>query len=216
MVKHLPFLLLGIFLSLELSGQDIHYTQFMNTPLHVNPGLTGVFSGNTRIGATYRSQWRQVPVNYRTFSAYADHKYTCGRENDGFWSSGIALNYDRAGDANLTWANLGLYGSYTQPLSERTLVTIGATLGLGQRRFDTDNLRSDSQFDEGVGIYDPGLSIGENFSRQSLIFLDMGLGANLRWQARQRHKTRTQRSTDKRSHLDIGVGVHHLNRPDMS
>jgi len=214
MVKSLPLLILGILLSLSLCGQDIHFTQFMNTPLQVSPGLTGVFSGNTRVGATYRSQWNDVPVPYRTFSVFADHKFVCGRENPGFWSVGLALNHDRAGDSRLTLMNLGGYASYTQPLSKRAILTVGANLGLGQRGFDTDDLRSDSQFDDGIGAFNPSLRLDNEFDRTSLIFFDLGLGANLRLQAEQRHRSRENK--DKRNRVDLGFGLHHLSRPNMS
>lgn len=197
-----------------LYGQDIHFTQFMNTPLQVSPGLTGVFSGDTRVGATFRSQWNDVPVPYRTFSAYADHKFVCGREKPGFWSVGLAFNYDRAGDSRLTLLSLGGYGSYTQPLSKRALLTVGANLGVGQRGFDTEDLRSDSQYDDGTGTFNPGLRLDNQFNRTSLVFLDLGIGANLRFQALQRKQSRFKR--DKRNRLDLGFGLHHLNRPNMS
>jgi type IX secretion system PorP/SprF family membrane protein len=217
MVKSLPLILLGILLSLGLCGQDIHFSQFMNTPLQVSPGLTGVFAGNTRVGATYRSQWNDVPVPFRTFSAYADHKFVCGREKDGFWSAGLAINYDRAGDSRLTLMNLGGYGSYTQPLSSRSLLTLGANLGVGQRGFNTDDLRSGSQFDPSTGLANPSLGLGENFNRTSLTFFDVGIGANLRLQAEQHTKTLSnQDKEEKRNRLDLGFGLHHLNRPNMS
>lgn len=210
-----PILLfLFLLMALGLAGQDIHFSQFMNTPLNVSPGRTGVFSGNARLGATYRSQWTQVPVGYRTFSVYADKKFICGREKPGFWSLGLALNHDRAGDSRLALSNIGLYGSYTQPLSPRALLTVGANLTGSQRRFATDDLVADSQFDQGTGSFNGALPLGENFDRTSMIFLDFGLGANLRLQAKQRNKYYENRR--KRSRLDLGVGLHHLTRPDVS
>lgn len=214
MVKSLPFALFGVLLSLGLCGQDIHFTQFMNTPLQVSPGLTGVFEGTTRVGATYRSQWTEVPVRYQTFSVYADHKYDCGRKNAGYWSTGLALNRDRAGDSRLTLTSLGAYASYTQPLSDRTLLTVGANLGLGQRGFDTEDLQSGSQYDPSTGGFNSSFAIGEDFNRTSLVFFDAGLGANLRFQSKQRKYITSKRNN--RNRLDVGFGLHHLNRPNMS
>jgi type IX secretion system PorP/SprF family membrane protein len=197
-----------------LSAQDFHYSQFTNGPLHLNPGLTGVFGGQTRINTNFRSQWEQVPVSYRTFSVTADHKYNCGNQGPGFFSTGIALNYDRAGDSRLTLANVGLYGSYTHPLSQQTFLTGGMSMGLGQRSFDTDDLRFDSQFDPLMGIFSENLSNMEEFAQSSHLFADFGFGLNFRWQALNRGTLIDL--LQKRSKLDVGVGVHHLNRPDMS
>jgi type IX secretion system PorP/SprF family membrane protein len=188
----------------------------MNTPLQLSPGLTGVFSGNARVGATYRSQWDDVPVPFRTFSVYADRKFNCGREKPGFWSVGFAFNHDRAGDSRLTMMNLGGYASFTQSLGKRkrTFLTLGANLGMGQRGFDTDDLRSDSQYDDGTGTFNPSLRLDNEFDRTSLVFLDLGIGANLRFQAEHRKEDRF--IGDNRTRLDVGFGLHNLSRPSMS
>ncbi|MCB0635732.1 MAG: PorP/SprF family type IX secretion system membrane protein [Lewinella sp.] len=198
----------------SLRGQDFHYSQFANAPLHLSPGLTGVFGGNTRLTSNFRSQWSSVPVKYRTFSVGVDHKYDCGRSSRGYFSSGLDLNYDRAGDSRLTWANVGLYGSYTYPTGQRTFLTFGLQAGLGQRSFDPEDLRFGNQFDPFLGIYDPTITTGENFANTSHLFFDLGTGLNFRWQALNRGSLIDL--LDKRSKLDVGIGVHHLNRPDMS
>ncbi len=197
-----------------MQGQDFHYSQFTNAPLHLSPGLTGVFAGDTRIAANYRSQWSSVPVDYQTFSVMADHKYTCGSAGPGWFSSGIALNYDRAGDSRLTWADVGLFGSYTYPTGQQTYWTFGLHAGLGQRSFKLDNLRLDEFYDPSLGAYNPNLVSGEVFGNTSHLFFDASLGLNFRWQALQRDALIDLQ--EKRSKLDVGVGIHHLTRPDMS
>lgn len=197
-----------------LFAQDFHYSQFTYAPLHLNPGLTGVFAGDTRITTNYRSQWNQVPVAYRTFTVTADHKYTCGNDKPGFLASGIALNYDYAGDSRLSRADVGLYGSYTRPLNEHSFLTGGLNLGVGQRRFRTEDLRFDQQFDTGIGEFNPNLSSGEVYGNQSHLFMDFSLGVNFRWQDLDRSSIYD--FLEKRSKLDIGIGIHHLNQPDMS
>lgn len=214
MIKHLLCSLSFLMVVTLMNAQDFHYSQFMDGPLHLNPGLTGVFKGQTRVNANYRSQWNQVPVEYQTFSVSADHKYNCGTNGPGYFSSGVALNYDRAGDSRLTWANVGLYGSYTYPINEQSFVTGGLNLALGQRAFDTDDLRFDRQFDVLMGAFNPNLNSAENFANSSHLFADVSFGFNYRWQALQ--SSALIDLLDKRNKLDIGVGIHHLNRPDMS
>lgn len=210
LLSHLCLLLLVA----GLQAQDFHYSQFSYAPLHLNPALTGVFAGNTRIAAGYRSQWNQVPVSYETFTVTADHKYTCGRPGPGFFSSGVAINYDQAGDSRLALAEANLYGSYTHPLNEQAFVTVGLNAGLGQRSFKTGDLRFDENFDPTIGIPNPSLSNGETFANTSHIFFDAGIGINFRWQALQSGALIDL--LEKRSKLDLGIGIHHLPRPDMS
>jgi hypothetical protein len=49
-------------------GQDIHFSQFSGSLLNISPGYTGMFNGDYRLSAIYRSQWQSVPVSYSTFN----------------------------------------------------------------------------------------------------------------------------------------------------
>jgi len=198
----------------SLQGQDFHYSQFYNAPLRLSPALTGVFGGDIRVAANYRSQWTSVPVSYKTFSVAADQKFIRRTDRMGFFAAGVALNHDRAGDSRLTWANIDLSGSYTRYLSPQLFLTAGAQAGFAQRSFQLDDLRFDEQFDPLPGRYNPNLPIGENFGNTSQVFFDLGAGLNLRWQSLQ-----TNALVDRllhRSQLDVGIGLFHLNRPDQS
>ena len=54
-------------------GQGMHFSQFYNAPLLLNPANTGFHTdGDMRVGMNYRSQWLTVPVPYTTSSAFAD------------------------------------------------------------------------------------------------------------------------------------------------
>ena len=206
---------LFIGLGIGLQGQDFHYSQFANAPLRINPGLTGVFSGDTRIQGQFRKQWWSVPVDYRTFSVVVDHNFIKEADQNGFFSAGLGLNYDRAGDSNLSWADIDLNLGYTGRLSERAFLTVGGQLGVVQRRFSMDDLRFDSQFDPGRGEFDPTFGTGEVISGAvSNVFLDLGAGVNLRLQAKQ--GTSVVDLLDKRNKLDVGVGFFHVNQPDQS
>lgn len=205
---------IALCLSIPLTGQDFHYSQFYNAPLRISPALTGVFGGDIRLAGNYRSQWSSVPVPYKTFSVQADRNFITRTSNTGFWSGGLALNYDRAGDSKLSWGDVNLNASYTQMLTRRFFLSVGGTAGLGQRAFRLEDLRFDSQFDPNRGEYNPELGHGEAFGNTSNVFFDLGAGINLRFQALRSDALVDRR--DKRSKLDLGVGVYHLNRPDMS
>jgi len=56
------------------SAQDFHYSQFYNAPLHLNPALTGIFRGDIRAMGNYKSQWTDVPVDYKTVTLAVDKK----------------------------------------------------------------------------------------------------------------------------------------------
>ena len=55
----------------KVSAQDIHFSQFFQAPLRVNPGLTGVFNGDQRAFFQYRDQWKEF-APFKTYSLSVD------------------------------------------------------------------------------------------------------------------------------------------------
>src|SRR5262245_34526848 len=89
-------------IALAISAQDIHFSQFGNSPANLNPALTGVFAGDLRFIANYRSQWKSVPVDYRTLSAAFDSKlFHKAFGKSSYLGYGLVFNNDVAGDAQI-------------------------------------------------------------------------------------------------------------------
>ena len=200
-LKLLLSLALIVFLQNFAVGQDIHFSQFQNTPLNINPGLVGVHNGDHRFIADHKRQWYEVPVEYMTFMGSYDVKFRKDGESN-YWSGGVVFNYDRAGDSRLSMASFTLIPSYTHALSPKAFLTGGVSIGFGQRSFKTNDLRWDNQWANGV--FDPTRDPVENFENTNDGFFDLGAGINLRLQS------------EPRTHLDIGLGAFHLNQPEHS
>lgn len=213
----LRFLLVALLLPM-LSGtnhaQDFHYSQFYNAPLHLNPALTGIFRGDIRAMGNYKSQWTDVPVDYKTVTLAIDKKFLKVINKDGFFSGGAAFNYDRAGDSKLTWANLDLNLSYTKVFSPKIILSVGGKAALIQRSFDQGNLRYDNNFDVTRGDVNLGLPSGEAFDTDGHIFPDFGVGVNLRLQSKQTSELVFR--NDRRTKMDLGVALHHIFAPDQA
>ncbi|MBT8233160.1 MAG: PorP/SprF family type IX secretion system membrane protein [Saprospiraceae bacterium] len=182
-------------------AQDLHYSQFYNAPLNINPGLTGIFNGDQRVTLSFRDQGRSIPVPYLTFSASYDHKILPKKSKNGFFGVGAFFNYDKQGDSNLRLINLNLAGSYSRIINERNILTIGGLIGYANRGFDPAALTWDSQWDTRTNSFNSSLGSGETFSFESFGYLETGLGLNYRWQKTQRTK------------LDVGIGGFHLTSP---
>jgi type IX secretion system PorP/SprF family membrane protein len=194
-----------IFCLLTISGitaQDVHLSQYQYARLQVSPALTGMFNGDKQVSLVHKQQYFAVPVDYLTFSGSYDMKFRDCYDEGGFFSGGVLFNYDQSGDSRLSLASLSINGSYTLPLTNSLFVGGGAYVGLGQRSFSQTDLTWDNQWNGTV--YDPTLSSNESFDKTSFIFLDMGLGANVRLQGAHRTK------------LDVGIGAYHLNQPGYS
>jgi len=210
--------ILGVFGLLFLSwiggqAQDFHYSQFYNAPVYLNPALTGVFNGDLRVQGNFRSQWTSVPVDYLSFSAFVDKKFIPRFARSSFFAAGLGLNYDRAGDGNLSWFDINLNGAYTQHLSKGFFLTLGGQARFGQRSFNEAGLRFADQFDPDRGRFDPGNVTGERFGNTGHGFLDLGVGLNFHWQALDRYARYDYK--EKRSKIDVGVALFHLTEPDQ-
>lgn len=186
-----------------LQAQDIHFSQFGNSPLNLNPGLAGVFGGDMRFVGNYRNQWRSVPVPYNTFSGTVENKFYHKRRSNNyrqFFTGGLQLNYDKQGSLSLESWKVSVPLGYTHAITSNNFLTVGVMPAFGGRQFGNNNLTFDEQFVD--CFFDPNAAISEQLSGNSLRYFTLGAGWNLRTQA-----------PTKRSKLDIGMGIHHLNRP---
>ncbi|MBK6390276.1 MAG: PorP/SprF family type IX secretion system membrane protein [Saprospiraceae bacterium] len=183
----------------NVRAQDLHYTQFYNAHVNINPGLTGIFNGDVRMAANYRNQWRVLPVPYMTVTGAYDMKIYRKQARKDFFGAGLVFNYDQAGDSKLNLATLGLNGSYSLPVGVNNFFTVGAQLGFSRRAFSLDDLNFDEQWD-GVQFI-PTRNVTESFDRKSLFIPDLNMGVNYR----------IQKST--RSKADIGLAAFHINSP---
>src|SRR5688572_6972039 len=100
-LKHTILLLLLFACTISTSAQDIHFSQFFETPLLRNPSLAGIFTGDYRIQMVYRDQWRSVTDGYKTASVNGEYKLPIGKSTD-FLTIGGQVLFDRAGTAALT------------------------------------------------------------------------------------------------------------------
>jgi type IX secretion system PorP/SprF family membrane protein len=205
--KIFTLILMSAFVQI-LSAQDVHFSQYLNSPMNLGPGMAGVFGGDLRLTANYRNQWR-VAVPYNTFSGVVENKfYTKKGRYDQFFTGGLMLNYDQQGDLKLTSTQIGIPLSYTVPLVRKNMLThnfltIGLQPSFGQRAFGTTKWTFDQQYVD--CFFDPGAAITESnlINSNSLTYFDLAGGINYRWQAKA-----------YRSKVDLGVGLHHINRPN--
>jgi type IX secretion system PorP/SprF family membrane protein len=194
-------LLLPVFAA---TAQDIHFSQFGNSPMNLSPGLSGVFGGDIRFVGNYRKQWRSVPVPYTTFSGSVENKiYWKKGQYDRYLTGSLVINHDRQSSIHLTSLQIGIPIAVTMPLASNKFLTVGVTPAFGQRHFNTNRLTFDAQWVD--CIFDPSADTREDqlFQSNNLTYFDLSAGANLRLQ-----------SNSKRSRLDVGAGLHHINRPN--
>lgn len=207
-LKSILILCIAVIGSMSLSAQDIHFSQFYLSPLNLNPAMTGVMNGTTRVTLNYRNQWAPVigSAAYQTYSLSYDQKKAVGAAD--FFGFGGALWSDVAGDSRFGSTQLKGAGSYSKKLfggrKQGHYLTIGTDLGITQRRIRKGDLRWLTQVNPETAEFCAGCGQPENLPNNNLWFVDVTVGGM--WYSQ----------LEDRTNFFIGGAVHHLNQPTVS
>lgn len=164
-MKKFYILLLASVSFLAATAQDIHYTQFYNSPLTLNPALTGVINGAYRIGAIYRNQWFSgVNGNsffnspFQTPSISFDMPITL--KNKDVVGVGAFVLYDMAGAGSISTFTAQVSGSYVKHLGPngKHQLSAGFQVGFTQTRLNSADAKFASQYQN--NDYNPNISSG--------------------------------------------------------
>jgi len=195
--------ILFIFMAHYASGQDLHFSQYFNAPLLVNPANTGFNPDYSyRIGGNYRSQWANLGTPYNTMSIWGDARVLEDKFENGWLGIGGSILKDVAGSGSLT--KTGAYGSvaYHQMLGYNSLLSGGFTLGYVQNRIDLTKLNFDNQWNG--NFFDITIPSNEPFAYSQVGYLDMNMGLNYAYFA------------SDNIYINAGISILHVNRPQES
>ncbi len=186
-------------MQLLAAGQDIHFSQFFETPFLRNPALAGIFTGDVRIQSVYRNQWNSVTTGYQTASLNGEYKKPIGHGDD-FVTMGMQLFYDKAGTVSFTNTQILPALNYHKSLSteKNTYLSLGFMGGWVQHRIDISKITTNSQYE--------GMGIGENITDPSYSYIDGSVGISI--------NSGLNNNPDNNYYL--GAAFHHFNRPRNS
>jgi len=189
----------------QLYAQDIHLSQFYETPILRNPALIGIFNGDVRVQAVYRNQWNSVTIPYQTGTVSGEIKFPIGRGND-YITTGLQLTYDRAGTSKLQSTQIFPAINYHKSLNEdkSSFLSLGFMGGLVQRQFDPSNMTFNNQYTN--GRFDPAMPSGEEgkLAFKGYSYLDAGVGLSY------------NSVIGEDVNYFIGAGYFHFNRAKIS
>ncbi len=200
---HLSFLL--VLTTSAASAQDIHFSQFFETPLLRNPSLAGIFTGDYRVQSVFRDQWNSFTNAYRTGSASGEYKWPIGKGND-YFTTALEILFDKAGTAALETTELLPAANYHKSLSnDRPMyLSVGFMGGLVEKTLDLSKVTTNSQYNGTA--YDPALPNGETILSPNVHYFDGSLGISFN----------SAFGTDNQNTMYAGFAYHHLNRPKNS
>ncbi len=187
-----------------MHAQDLHFSQYFNTPLLVNPANTGFAPDvDWRAGINYRNQWASITPNpYKTMSAWGDVQLFNNRFPDGWVGLGATLLKDVAGSGSLSATRGFASIAYHQLLGLKSLLSGGFNVGFVNKRIDISKLTFDNQWNG--KFFDVTTPSGESFAANSVTYLDIQAGLNYAF------------FPSENAYFNAGFSAMHLNRPKES
>ncbi len=187
-------------MSLVSSAQDLHFSQWFNSPLTTNPANTGFIpDADYRIGANYRNQWSSVMSEpYKTMSIWGDAQLFRNRIESGWLGLGGVIMKDVAGSGSLSTTQVYTSIAYHQMLGYSSLLTAGFNVGFINKRINSADLKFPDQFDG--KFFTNQLPTNVVIDEPNVNFFDMQVGLNYAY------------FPNDKVYFNAGFSVQHLNR----
>jgi type IX secretion system PorP/SprF family membrane protein len=202
-MKPVKILMLSLCLGsvFTLHAQDLHFSQYFNSPLTTNPANTGFIpDADYRIGANYRNQWSSImTVPYKTISVFGDAQLFRDRLETGWLGVGGVILSDVAGSGSLR--SNKVYGSiaYHQMLGYSSLLSAGFNVGYAEKRIDASKLKFPDQFDG--EFFDGNLPTSGLPTNSRTSYFDLQAGINYAY------------FPQENVYINAGYSIQHVNRP---
>lgn len=173
------FLNILLLFCFNLLGQDIHFSQFNDLPLNLNPALSGNMDGTVRAGTIYRNQWNSVTVPFESTGIFADFKANPKFLNGETIGWGVQILNDRSGNAGLSENIISFATSYHKFIDNKQtqLITGGISFGGFQKTIDISKVNFEDQFVFETANFG-SFGSGEAIENNALTRFDLAMGAS--------------------------------------
>ena len=200
MFRSLMMMMMAVITVSTVNAQDLHFSQWYNSPLTTNPANTGFIpDADYRLGANYRNQWSSImSIPYKTMSVWGDVQLLRERIESGWLGIGGLILRDVAGSGSLT--STKVYGSvaYHQMISDAHLLSAGFNIGWSNKRINSADLKFPDQFDG--RFFDTKIPTSVVLDNPNINYFDVQAGLNYAY------------FPTENLYVNGGVSVSHLNR----
>ena len=194
----------GMMITVMLSAQDPHFSQFFSSPLTLNPAFTGKFFGAYRISGNYRNQWPTFNNAFTTTTASIDFQILKNKIIAAdTWGVGVMGYSDNSANGAIKFNYASFSTAYHKGLDEDGLHQIGAGFQVTYANtiVNTNLLTFEDQLTTGgfTGV------TSEVFSSSTLNSNYIDVNAGLLYNG----------STNDRNNFYFGLSMYHINRPNQ-
>ncbi len=185
-------------------SQDIHISQFFDNAIMRNPALTGIFSGEYKVGLNYRNQWASIANPYSTTVLDAETRVLINRTTGDYLSFGVGAYYDKAGSINFTSTEIYPTVAINKAINDahNSYLSVGLSGGYIYRSVDMASMTFSSQY-QFLGGFSAANPSGENTPYNNLHVWDVGAGVSFN----------SSIDRENRANYYVGASVYHINRP---
>ncbi len=175
-------LIVSCSLTMDVFGQDRHFSQFYNNRVYHNPAAASLQETDYKIGVNYRKQWSWLKNAFRNQSFSGEAGFLPDKKHFNRLGTGLLVQQEQAGTSQLKRFEARGNVAWHQPVTSNDIFSAGIGVGYIQRSIVWDALKWDSQYN-GAG-FDPSLDNKENISSNAVSHIDFSLG--LFWTHRAR------------------------------
>lgn len=202
-------LAISVLASLTVKAQDIHFSQYFESPLNLSPALAGTDYSSARANLNYRNQWSAFGKPYQTMAASFDMGLFKSSSRNSFLGAGLSVFQDKAGTAGLAKFNAAGSLSGVLQVSKASYFSVGIQGSYNQISVNTADIKWDAQFQN--NSYNASIASGEVNGSQKTNLFDLGAGI-----AFVQHGNSSNLSSSDDFSMTIGAGAYHLNRPNQA
>lgn len=190
-------------------AQDVHFSQYYETPLIINPASAGFYDGRQRAVLNYKNQWQGIPNPFVTMAASFDMPLFESSKRNAHLGMGINAYRDQAGDAKFGTTQVNLSVSGIVKLNPQNKISVGMQGGGAQRSANFSNLEWGNQFN-GSG-FNTGIASNEMNTLSSFLYGDLSAGIFYEFS-----NTENSFASKDVFKFNIGLSGFHLNKPDLN
>lgn len=191
----------------EVMSQDIHFSQFYDSPLNMSPALSGT-DAPLRANLNYRNQWSAFGKPFQTIAGSVDMALMNKKNKNAFLGAGLNFFQDKTGQTGLSKMLVAGNISSILKTGSNSNFSLGIQGAYNQRSINLSNVRWDNQFNGTA--YDPSLASGEAAGNLKKSFFDIGAGLAYNYSSSSTNMTSNDDFT-----FTIAAGAFHINRPDQ-
>jgi type IX secretion system PorP/SprF family membrane protein len=194
-----------------VNAQDIHFSQFDQAPLFLNPALTCLTS-DFRVTLNYKDQWGSITPTapFRTYAFTGEIALFKKRGNGAYMGLGVSAFSDKSGDIDYANNQARITVSGIVPINETNTLSAGLQGGFGQMSFDQSKMKWGSQYNTSLGMFDHTMA-GETPSASKTNLGDFSLGVHWAY-----GKDQMYISANDNLKFNAGIAMYHLNQPKLS